>query len=131
MAACLLCGGAVADPLLRDVSDARLATSRYEPHTSLPRFRRAFEDDPSRPSTVNCTWKYFNQTLDHFNKGNTVGGNATYLQRYCMYDKFWTAPSAAVLAGSADASDLTSDWPPDTSYRGPILFYTGNESPVK
>ena len=48
-----------------------------------------------------------------------------------MYDKFWTAPSAAVLAGSADASDLTSDWPPDTSYRGPILFYTGNESPVK
>ena len=57
------------------------------------------------PSTANCTWRAFNQTLDHFAPG---AAPYRFAQRLCLYDGF-------VKAGA----------PPST-----ILFYTGNESPV-
>lgn len=61
----------------------------------------------THPSTVNCTWKYFSQPLDHFSPGVTEK-TYTFQQRYCIYDKFFS--------GRSDA---------------PLLFYTGNESPVE
>ena len=65
-------------------------------------------DGTPHPSTVNCTWHYIEQRLDHFSPGASGAGNATYRQRYCVYDGWWK-PAAA----------------------GVILFYTGNESPVE
>lgn len=65
----------------------------------------------TRPDVRNCTWKFFNQTLDHFSPGVVPGSN-TFLQRYCFYDAF---------VPSGDAAS------PST----PIFFYTGNESPVE
>jgi pimeloyl-ACP methyl ester carboxylesterase len=59
------------------------------------------------------------QPLSHFSEGSTVAGNASFSQRVCIIDKYWKAPSAKV-SGSAD----------DAAEKGPILFYTGNESPI-
>jgi lysosomal Pro-X carboxypeptidase len=74
---------------------------------------RQAEAAPGRPSTVNCTWGYFPQKIDHF--GDTPG---TFPQRYCMYTKWWGTATAGGFKAAADAP-------------GPILFYTGNESPVE
>ena len=68
---------------------------------------------PSRPSTVNCTWRTFHQQVDHFGSGT-----ATFPQRYCTYSKWWRSASHGGFAAHAAAP-------------GPILFYTGNESPVE
>ena len=68
---------------------------------------------PSRPSTANCTWSTFAQQVDHFGPGT-----ATFPQRYCIYDKWWSTASAGGFKAAATAP-------------GPILFYTGNESPVE
>ena len=52
-------------------------------------------NNEQHPSTVNCTWKYFTQPLDHFSPGvvNVNGDNssaiATFQQRYCIYDKYF------------------------------------------
>jgi len=59
----------------------------------------------AQPSIVNCTWLWYNASLDNFAPGLPNGG-ATYQQRYCLYDKYWDG-------------------------KGPIFFYTGNESPVE
>lgn len=67
-----------------------------------------------RPSIVNCTWRYHTQPLDHFNEGATSLGNATFRQRYCIYTKYWEQDANAETGGVR-----------------PILFYTGNESPVE
>ena len=67
-----------------------------------------------RPSIVNCTWQNFTQKIDHF--GDAPG---TFPQRLCLYDKWWRPGGGAggQFRAAADAP-------------GPILFYTGNESPV-
>merc|ERR1711892_299475 len=59
------------------------------------------------PSVLNCTWRYETQSLDHFNMGQAKG--ATFTQRVCYYEGFVQSTAAK-----------------DT----PVLFYTGNESPV-
>ena len=74
---------------------------------------RQAEQPAGRPSTHNCTWKTFNQTLDHF--GNAPG---TFPQRYCEYSAWWRDATHGGFNASASAP-------------GPILFYTGNESPVE
>ena len=38
----------------------------------------------NRPSIVNCTWGTFDQTIDHFG-----ASQATFPQRYCLYDAWW------------------------------------------
>eukprot|EP01064_Diplonema_japonicum_P016782 TRINITY_DN24809_c0_g1_i1.p1 TRINITY_DN24809_c0_g1~~TRINITY_DN24809_c0_g1_i1.p1 ORF type:complete len:625 (+),score=168.79 TRINITY_DN24809_c0_g1_i1:46-1920(+) len=63
------------------------------------------------PSSVNCTWKYFEQKLDHFGPSNY-----TYMERYCYYDKYWKQGKEVGY---------------DTAEQAPIFFYTGNESPVE
>ena len=76
-------------------------------------------NNEQHPSTVNCTWKYFTQPLDHFSPGvvNVNGDNssaiATFQQRYCIYDKYFN-------------KEVKMNGPPPN-----ILFYTGNESPVE
>jgi lysosomal Pro-X carboxypeptidase len=67
----------------------------------------------SRPSTANCTWRTFQQPIDHF--GSQSG---TFPQRYCMYDTWWRGASDGGFDGPSGAP-------------GPIFFYTGNESPVE
>jgi lysosomal Pro-X carboxypeptidase len=69
---------------------------------------------PPRPSTANCTWGTFDQQIDHF------GGTSakTFPQRYCLYDKWWGTAAEGGFKAAASAP-------------GPILFYTGNESPVE
>jgi pimeloyl-ACP methyl ester carboxylesterase len=57
------------------------------------------------PTSANCTWKYVEQPLSHFEKSDDLG---TYQQRLCIYDGYWT-PSKSQ----------------------PVFFYTGNESPVE
>jgi len=54
--------------------------------------------------------KYYIQTVDHFDYQN----RDTFLQRYLINDDFW-----------GDSSSYSSK-----NCRGPIFFYTGNESPV-
>ena len=76
------------------------------------RFRQA-EGVQGRPSTVNCTWGTFQQTVDHFGDSD-----ATFPQRYCLYDKWWKTAADGGFKAAAGAP-------------GPILFYTGNESPVE
>lgn len=66
---------------------------------------------PPRPSSLNCTWGYFSQPLDHFTPGATVGAGATLRERYCLYSGF---------AGSGS-----------TAASAPVFFYVGNESPVE
>jgi lysosomal Pro-X carboxypeptidase len=55
------------------------------------------------PSSANCTWKFFEQPLSHFERGN----KGTYRQRLCIYDGYYKANQSL-----------------------PIFLYTGNESPV-
>lgn len=69
------------------------------------------------PSSADCKWKYYRQPLSHFAEGSTAAGNATFLQRVCVIDKYWSAPSPEFSAALGT--------------KGPILFYTGNESPVE
>ena len=57
-----------------------------------------------QPSIVNCTWKYYEQQVDHF--GGTDAG--TFQQRVCLYSAYHKPEASA-----------------------PIFFYTGNESPVE
>ena len=59
--------------------------------------------DGSKPSIANCTWKYYEQVLDHFGDGQ-----GSYNERYCEYSKFWEQGGR----------------------KGPIYYYVGNESPV-
>eukprot|EP00038_Savillea_parva_P001121 m.101523 g.101523 ORF g.101523 m.101523 type:complete len:605 (+) comp10396_c0_seq1:1641-3455(+) len=79
--------------------------SQTHPLASVPAMS---DTDTPHPTSLNCTWKYFTQRLDHFNEGATAGGDATFSQRYCVYEGF--------TGGSA----------PNV-----ILFYTGNEAPVE
>ena len=65
-----------------------------------------------RPSILNCTWQNFTQKVDHF--GDNPG---TFPQRVCLYSKWWKSPSNNTFNAPDGAP-------------GPILFYTGNESPV-
>ena len=66
-----------------------------------------------RPSTANCTWSMFQQNVDHFGTDS-----ATFPQRVCTYSKWWRGASHSGFKASKDAP-------------GPIMFYTGNESPVE
>ncbi|KAJ9435617.1 putative serine protease pcp-1 [Diplonema papillatum] len=72
-------------------------------------WRQVHELGTDTPSTSNCTWLYFTQKLDHFAQEPT---NATWQERYCLYDNYWKA-------GKAAGDD-----------KAPIFFYVGNESPV-
>ena len=74
---------------------------------------RQAEAAVGRPSSANCTWLTYEQRLDHF--GDAPG---TFPQRYCLYSKWWRPANASGWRAAADAP-------------GPILFYTGNESPVE
>jgi len=75
---------------------------------------RQAEVAAGRPSIVNCTWQNFTQKIDHF--GDALG---TFPQRLCLYDKWWRP-----VGGAGGQFRAAADAP------GPILFYTGNESPV-
>ena len=75
---------------------------------------RQAEVAAGRPSIVNCTWQNFTQKIDHF--GDAPG---TFPQRLCLYDKWWRPGG-----GAGGRFRAAADAP------GPILFYTGNESPV-
>ncbi len=55
-------------------------------------------------STANCTWKTFEQPIDHFDAASRLGH---FGQRVCLFSSFWRDES------------------------NPIFFYTGNESPVE
>ena len=80
------------------------------------------------PGTADCSWKYYPQPLSHFAEGSTAAGNATFMQRVCVIDKYWKAPSAELLPSEvATGHSRDGDTAP---IKGPILFYTGNESPV-
>lgn len=60
--------------------------------------------------------QYFEQRLDHFNYEANVNGQRTYKERYLIADKYWGTKSNL--------------YPKKANCKGPIFFYTGNESPV-
>eukprot|EP00043_Microstomoeca_roanoka_P020441 m.249570 g.249570 ORF g.249570 m.249570 type:complete len:554 (+) comp17167_c0_seq1:4290-5951(+) len=62
----------------------------------------------SRPSSANCTEKFFTQTIDHFNWGKPLDVSFTFQQRYFICDQY------------VDVNN------PKT----PIFFYFGNEDDV-
>jgi hypothetical protein len=70
-----------------------------------------------RADRVNCTWRYIEQPVDHFTDPSTPAP-PTYRERYCLYDRYF---AKATAAGFDSATDEMA----------PILFYTGNESPVE
>lgn len=76
------------------------------------RFVPAYEDDdgPPRMSIANMTCDFFTQPLNHF---VPRGKSPSFQQRYCVYDGFVS-------------KDDDNDKAP-----APILFYTGNESPLE
>lgn len=83
-------------------------------HSAIPKLGSKFvpakdawstQDLSSRMSIVNMTCDFFTQPLNHF---VPRGRSPTYEQRYCVYD------------GYASADGVS-----------PILFYTGNESPLE
>ena len=74
---------------------------------------RQAESSASRPSIVNCTWKTFQQKIDHFGTSD-----ATFPQRYCMYSKWWDKAEDGGFSTPLDSA----------SAPGPILFYTGIET---
>lgn len=74
---------------------------------------RQFTARSGRPSTLNCTWDMFEQKLDHF--GRVPG---SFPQRLCIYSKWWREASEAGFEAASGSP-------------GPILFYTGNESPLE
>ena len=109
-----------------------LAMVRYPAHAvgSARRMPRVVQSSrrhqqQSRPSTQNCTWKYYTQPLSHFSEGSTVNGNASFSQRVCIIDRYWKAPSVAMLGAGAGGVQGAGQ-----QLKGPILFYTGNESPI-
>jgi lysosomal Pro-X carboxypeptidase len=109
-----------------------LAMVRYSAHAvgSARRMPRVVQSSrrhqqQSRPSTQNCTWKYYTQPLSHFSEGSTVNGNASFSQRVCIIDRYWKAPSVAMLGAGAGGVQGAGQ-----QLKGPILFYTGNESPI-
>ena len=87
------------------------AAAAAAPRSIGGRWRPA-EAAAGRPSVANCTWQNFTQAVDHFG-----GAAGTFPQRLCLYDKWWKRASKGGFKAPADAP-------------GPILFYTGNESPV-
>jgi hypothetical protein len=102
------------------------STAATTPRTHLPQIRQQRQEagstaapprSDSPPSIADCTWKFYPQPLSHFNEGHTQHGNATFLQRVCLVDRYWRAPSADMLAGGGTA---------DT---GPILFCEYANSP--
>lgn len=66
------------------------------------------DDNNNRMSIENMTCSFFTQPLDHF---APRGKSPTFQQRYCVYDGY--------------AADTTK------TGQTPILFYTGNESPLE
>ena len=75
------------------------------------RFRQVHETP--QMGALNCTWRYVEQKLDHFGSLE-----ATFQQRYCIYDKYWKAASEAGFENT-------------NGEQAPIFFYVGNESPVE
>ena len=61
------------------------------------------------PSSINCTWIYHSQPLDHFSPGATANSISSFNERVCIYSSFV----------------------PSNTKNAPILFYVGNESPVE
>lgn len=96
------------------------SASRDRMPTIVQADRRSPADAAPLPSSADCEWKYYRQPLSHFAEGSTVAGNATFMQRVCVIDKYWAAPSPELSGGSQGEAT-----------KGPILFYTGNESPVE
>lgn len=68
-------------------------------------------DEPPHMSIANMTCDFFTQPLNHF---VPRGKSPTFQQRYCVYDEYAKSPD--------DGS---------SSPLAPILFYTGNESPLE
>eukprot|EP00759_Apiculatamorpha_spiralis_P011463 PhF_6_TR18887/c0_g1_i2/m.27512/K01285/PRCP; lysosomal Pro-X carboxypeptidase len=68
----------------------------------------------SQASSPGYETRYFTQYLDHFNLASQP---QTWQQRYLINDTFWGKPTKSQSSSSS-------------SCPGPILFYTGNESPV-
>ena len=92
----------------------------------MPRMRHSqsgsFLQQPGRkPSTLDCDWRFYTQPLSHFSEGSTIAGNASFTQRVCIIDKFWKPPAAELFPHRQHAA---------AAKKGPILFYTGNESPI-
>ena len=78
------------------------------------------------PPSQRAAWKTFAQKIDHFGDG-TAG---TFPQRYCVYDTWWktAAHGGFTTGGGGGNSNVTVT---AAAAPGPILFYTGNESPVE
>ncbi|KAL8597508.1 hypothetical protein ACOMHN_047735 [Nucella lapillus] len=52
--------------------------------------------------------KYFNQIIDHFNFKSY--GNQTYLQRYLVQDKWWSAGNGPIFVYTGNEGDITDFW---------------------
>ena len=89
---------------LAATTHARVA-SLHRRASKLTAARSPLGAEVALPSSENCTWRVFNQTLDHF----AVGSNpARFGQRLCLYDGFVEGATPRM-----------------------VWFYTGNESPVE
>lgn len=82
-----------------------IAFAEASKRRELPRQRLRVEglSWDSLPSSINCSWHWLEQPLDHFARGASP---STYLERLCVYDSFY-------------------------ANGGNVLLYVGNESPVE
>jgi len=85
-------------PLLTFLGAASASLHRWPRGATVS---RAGSESAALPDASNCTTYYFEQHLDHY----SFAGNSSFLQRYLVYDRYWTPG-------------------------GPIFFYAGNEADV-
>ncbi|CAD7969902.1 unnamed protein product [Amoebophrya sp. A120] len=108
------------------------------------------------PTSANCTWRYYNQPLDHF-AGKTYQSNFVFEQRVCFYEGFASTEqrkeserqnedegegdlqrSRSVATVTSTTQSLSSPAPAaSTTLAAPskpfdvAFFYVGNESPLE
>lgn len=98
---------------------------------------------PTRFSSADCTWRYFDQPLDHFGGMTQPTDNFIFQQRACFYEKFVDESNSInfksnnfksnnIESNSLKLKSLKHESLKHESLKPKmIFFYVGNESPVE
>lgn len=100
----LLVSGAAA---LRDLATRHSLNARH-PRVKLSPGVSTKASTVSTPGTANCTERWFEQTIDHFDwSSSSPLGSKTYSQRYFVYDSWWNKQSGSIWFYNGNEADVT------------------------